>query len=66
MLKLLRNALMQATLEVEAIPTQGDVYGQRYVLDFELEGLTGKGLIRSTWIVRSNEDFPRMTSCYVL
>ena len=44
-----------------------DGFGQRYVLDFELTGpTTSKGLVRSIWIVRTNEDFPRLTTCYLL
>ena len=41
-------------------------FGQRYLVDFDLvrEGRTIK--IRSTWIVRAEEDLPRLTSCYVL
>ncbi len=40
-------------------------YGQIYRIDFPLtwNGVT-KG-IRTTWIVRHNEDFPRLVSCFV-
>ena len=38
----------------------------RYVLDFSMSGPAGEAQIRSTWIVRTGEDFPRLTSCYVL
>jgi hypothetical protein len=62
----LRNALRQAAVDVGAIPGDRDAFGLRYVLDFELHGPSGKAVVRSTWIVRSNENFPRLTSCYVL
>ncbi len=41
-------------------------YGQRYVIDFELtrEGKTAQ--VRSAWIIRKGEDFPRLVTCYVI
>ncbi len=41
-------------------------YGQRYVIDFELtrEGKTAR--VRSAWIIRKGEDFPRLVTCYVI
>jgi hypothetical protein len=41
-------------------------YGQRYVIDF---GLTREGKtvrVRSAWIIRRGEDFPRLVTCYVI
>ncbi len=43
-----------------------DGFGARYVLDFQLTGPKGSATVRSAWIVRIGEDFPRFTSCYVL
>jgi hypothetical protein len=48
------------------MPGERDAYGQRFVLDFDVEGTAGSGRIRSTWIVRTGEDMPRLTSCFVL
>jgi Domain of unknown function (DUF6883) len=62
----LRNALLKAAVEEEAILGVGDAYGRRYVLDFLLGGPLGKAKVRSSWIVRTGESFPRLTSCYVL
>lgn len=65
--ELLRQALLEtARSSVEAVPGEADGFGRRYVLDFSVEGPKATGLIRSTWIVRTNEAFPRLTSCYVL
>ncbi len=41
-------------------------YGQRYALDFAVQGVGGAVTVRSLWIVRHGEDFPRFASCYVL
>jgi Domain of unknown function (DUF6883) len=62
----LRATLLLVALDHEVTPTLKDLYGQRYVLDFMMEGPEGEVIVRSSWIVRAEEDFPRLTSCYVL
>jgi hypothetical protein len=63
----LREALLFAAKSNEVIMGEIDKFGQRYLLDFEMTGLTGqRAMIRSAWIVRNGEDFPRLTTCYVL
>jgi uncharacterized protein DUF6883 len=64
--ELLREALLLAAKTCEASPTERDEHGQRYVLDFEMIGPRGRARVRSSWIVRRDEDFPRLTSAYVL
>lgn len=46
--------------------SESDRYGQRYVVDFVYHrgGLQAK--VRTSWIIKSNENFPRMVSCYIL
>jgi hypothetical protein len=61
----LRSALLEAAVAAEAVAGDQDQYGQRYVVDFTMEGVSGSVLIRSTWIVRAGEEFPRLTSCFV-
>lgn len=63
---LLRRALLAAAREQEAVPGEADDYGQRYTLDFPLETATGRRQVRSGWMVRHGEDFPRLTTCYVV
>jgi hypothetical protein len=62
----LRAALLAAAGNAEARLGIANIYGQRYIVDFDLvrQGRTMR--IRSTWIVRIGEDLPRLTSCYVL
>jgi hypothetical protein len=64
--QMLRDALLAAARTEEAAEGEADQYGQRYALDFAFTGPAGAGRIRSTWIVLKGEDFPRLTSCYVL
>lgn len=62
----LRDVLLEAVQRYEARPTEAIEYGQLYVLDFPVQGPRGEAMIRSGWIIRQGEDFPRLTSCYVL
>ena len=41
-------------------------YGQRYLIDFELSHERRSAQIRSVWIVRKGENFPRLITCYVI
>ena len=41
-------------------------YGQRYVIHFELTREGNAARIRSAWIIRKGEDFPRLVTCYVI
>ena len=62
----LRAALLAAARTQEAMAQEIDSYGQRYMLDFVMQGLVGEAAVRSGWIIRTGEDFPRLTSCFVL
>lgn len=62
----LRQALLSAALTGEAVATDVDEYGQRYLLDFEMITEAGRATVRSGWIVRSDEEFARFTSRWVL
>jgi hypothetical protein len=64
--EILRDALAESARVQEATATELDEYGQRYVIDFTMNGPTGQAIVRGCWIVRSGEDFARLTSCYVL
>ena len=49
----LRDALRDAVLSDDALMGEGDEYGQRYVVEFELTGPAGDATVRSAWIVRA-------------
>src|SRR5207237_6486926 len=53
----LRAQLLQAAVQDEATPADVDEYGQRFVVDFTMEGPGGSAQVRSTWIVRKDESF---------
>lgn len=62
----LRDILLEIVKENEAITGELDLFGQRYTVDFYLETEMGEANIRSGWIILHTEDFPRLTTCYVL
>jgi Domain of unknown function (DUF6883) len=64
--EVLRDQILSATLQNESLSTEQDEYGQRYVMDFEMENTDKKAPVRTSWMIRVNEDFPRLTSCYIL
>jgi hypothetical protein len=64
--EVLRDALLRAAQQEEAVAAEADSFGQRYDVDFIMQGLNGSALVRSCWIVRADEDIPRLVSCYVL
>jgi len=62
----LRHALLNAAREHDCSSGEADDYGRRYTLDFMLETAVGRKRVRSGWIVRQDEDFPRLTTCFIL
>ena len=58
--------LAEARDSDQAHPGKTDSFGNRYVLDFYMEGPTGSGTIRSSWIILTAEEIPRLVTCYVL
>ncbi|MDQ2688412.1 MAG: hypothetical protein M3Y28_11165, partial [Armatimonadota bacterium] len=61
----LQVALLAAARNDEATVTEKDIYGQRYEVDFTWTRQGQTAIIRSAWIVRADEDFPRLMTCYI-
>jgi hypothetical protein len=64
--ELLREALLRAARNSDALVGESDEYGDRFTVDFELNRGNRRAVIRSAWIVLRNETAPRLTSCFVL
>jgi hypothetical protein len=65
----LRGAILDAILKAEAKEQTPTQYGRRFTVDFELSWpeqkyILATALVRTAWIMRDEEDFPRLTSCY--
>jgi hypothetical protein len=64
--EVLKAALQEAIRMYDAIPGKSNQYGQCYIVDFLMTRLEKQAIIRSVWIVRYDENSPRLVSCYVL
>lgn len=62
----LQNILLEIIKENDAELGELDLFGQRYTVDFNLKTGAGEAKVRSGWIILHTEDFPRLTTCYVL
>ncbi len=58
--------LERAARESDAVAGRRDQYGQRYVIDFQAQGVSETFTMRSAWIIRTDETFPRLVTCYIL
>ncbi len=67
----LRQWILEAILTEEAREQKSTAYGRRFVVDFtrrvdeQFKYVLSLVTIRSAWIIRSDEDFPRLTTCFI-
>ncbi len=63
----LLKGLRDAAAKSESAVAKGDNgFGLVYEVRFPLSTEKGSATILSAWIVRHGEDFPRLTTCYIL
>lgn len=62
----LRAALLEAARNEDAQAGDSDLYGTRYIIDFDLKRGVRTGRIRSCWIVLAGDRAPRFVTCFVL
>ena len=63
---ILKEAILDAVLIENAVLTNKIAYGELYNMDFELTYLGKTAKVRTAWIVKNEEDFPRLTTCFVI
>lgn len=65
--EVLSRALFAAAKNSNDVVAGGDNgFGETYVLRFLLTTEKGSATVLSAWIVRHKEDFPRLTTCFIL
>lgn len=62
----LDSKIRESILETDCQESGRDEFGIRYTVDFTWVRPGRKATVRTTWILKTLEDFPRLTSCYVL
>ncbi|MBI2928057.1 MAG: hypothetical protein HYY24_20475 [Verrucomicrobia bacterium] len=65
--EVLATALLDAAANSgEAVAKGDNGFGETYVIRFRLTTEKGTAVVLSTWIVRHGEDFPRLTTCFIV
>jgi hypothetical protein len=65
--QVLRDALLDAAAASDAVAAKGhNGFGEVYALQFQVRTAVGTATVLSAWIVLDREDFPRLTTCYVV
>lgn len=65
--ELVREAILAAAANSDQAESRGDNgHGALYSLRFRMETPKGSAVVLTAWIVRHGEDFPRMTTCYIV
>jgi hypothetical protein len=64
--KWLRETILQSLLKNDAIPQETDAFGQRWRVDMLLARQNHRAMVRTIWMIRSDETFPRFITCWVL
>lgn len=62
----MRERLLQAASAFDCVPTKNNAFGQTYEMDFMLTHESRSALVRAVWIIRPNEDSPRLVTFHVL
>jgi hypothetical protein len=61
---ILATALLDSAINQEAEIFKIDDYGTQYDVKFFMTTATGSSWVLSCWIIRTDEDFPRLTNTY--
>ena len=65
--EILSQALLAQAASSNEFTALGDNgFGETFVLRFPLATDQGAATVLSAWIVRHNEDFPRLTTCFIV
>lgn len=62
----LRDAILASVQLADAVEAGADEYGRRFTADITVSRRGRSAGVRTAWIIRRGEDFPRLTSCYVV
>lgn len=64
---MLRDALKRdAATSEDAVHQGNNGFGEVYELRFPLTTEQGTATVLSAWIIRNGEDFPRLTTCFIV
>lgn len=61
----LRLKIQAAILEAPISRAESLPFGNRYTVDFDLTRQGKQATVRTGWIIRTHEDFPRLVTCFI-
>jgi filamentous hemagglutinin len=56
--------IKEGILKYEAVRIDAMPYGERFRVEIPIVGPAGSAIVRTLWIIRTDEDVPRLTSAY--
>ena len=62
---LLKEAIFKGTAVNPCIKKEKDKYGERFSVNLKVRIFEKEATITTGWIIKSGEDFPRLTTCYI-
>jgi hypothetical protein len=63
--ELLRNAILKGILENDCVAKEQDEYGERFSVKIKINIFQKEAVVVTGWIIRTAEDYPRLTTCYI-
>lgn len=65
--EILHRAIREAASNSNEVVATGDNgFGQTFSLRFPVTTPKGSATVLTAWIIRRNEDFPRLTTCFIV
>ena len=61
----LRDALLCAARDQEAMPGKSSVFGQKFEVRFTLSGPRGSYNVLSVWMIKTGTELPQLVTAYV-
>jgi hypothetical protein len=62
---LLAKQIYEAIQHENALEQHEDQFGKRYAVDVPIKNENRKATLRTAWIVKHHENFPRLLTCYI-
>jgi hypothetical protein len=62
---LLKDEILRGLVYSKAKKKREDHFGTRYSVNIKIRIFEKEAMVCTAWIIRTEEDFPRLTTCYI-
>jgi hypothetical protein len=62
---LLKDAILKGVSENDCAIKEQDEYGERFSVTMKISIFQKEAVVTTGWIIRTGEDYPRLTTCYI-